>query len=282
MGSKASQNLMDKLRELVLSTQYASELRHSIDAVAGSALPAFPQTALAKLERILTCFPVPDGAALNQAELGRLMLILNPGLLSAPWRAWAMLSERCEVMGLGPLHPGVAQESAGTGLLGYKVIGIERIDTDTVQITFAAPSGHLCQHRIPCGPNPLKPFPEVSSRPTDSGFIATPRVIGLLTAFLQAHALGYDISYVPPATPGSTASCSTSSLVRLFGECLGYERDAVNLWKEVGGRELLMRRIVEDGGATRWEPRYVLYVADNSLDSLNFVFWYIALSLMAP
>lgn len=280
VGDNATRSLADKLRELILSTQYASESRHAIDSVAKSALPAFPQTALAKLERVLACFPVLDGAALNEAELGRLMLILNPELLSAPWRAWAMLNERCEAMGLGSLHPNAAHGSVGTGLLGYTVIGVERMSPNIARITFAGPSGHFCHHCAPCGPNPLKPFPGVSSKPTDSGFIATPRVVGLLTAFLQAHVLGYDISYVPPATPGSTASCSTSTLVRLFGECLGYERNVVNLWKEVGGRELLMRRVVEDGGATRWEARYVFHVTDHPLSCINPMSWSIALSSM--
>ena len=50
-------------------------------------------------------------------------------------------------------------------------------------------------------------------------------------------------------------SCSTSSLVRTFARLLGYELDAVHLYKELGGRELVMRRQVEEDGATTWKPR---------------------------
>jgi hypothetical protein len=71
---------------------------------------------------------------------------------------------------------------------------------------------------------------------------------------LQAHALGWDISVLPPALP-STASSSTSTLIKVFGQVLGYENEVIHLYKEIGGRELVMRRKIQDGGATTWEPR---------------------------
>jgi hypothetical protein len=47
--------------------------------------------------------------------------------------------------------------------------------------------------------------------------------------------------------------------MRVFGEILGYtgsNAEAVHMYKELGGRELFMRRRILDGGATAWEPRY--------------------------
>jgi von Willebrand factor A domain-containing protein 8 len=76
----------------------------------------------------------------------------------------------------------------------------------------------------------------------------------LLTCFLQAHALGWDISFISPALL-STASSSTSTLVKVFGQILGYETEAVHMYKELGGRELTRRRKIEVSGATTWEPR---------------------------
>jgi hypothetical protein len=47
-------------------------------------------------------------------------------------------------------------------------------------------------------------------------------------------------------------------LVRVFGELLGYEREVIHLYKEIGGRELIMRRKIEDDGATTWESSPII------------------------
>ncbi|KXN82719.1 von Willebrand factor A domain-containing protein 8 [Leucoagaricus sp. SymC.cos] len=77
--------------------------------------------------------------------------------------------------------------------------------------------------------------------------------MGLLTCFMQAHAFGWDVSLIPPAILPS-ASTSTSTLMRVFSGLLGYDSEMLHMYKELGGRELLMRRKIEDGGATSWEP----------------------------
>jgi hypothetical protein len=41
-----------------------------------------------------------------------------------------------------------------------------------------------------------------------------------------------------------------------FGSMLGYMREVVHVYREFGRRELLMRRVVRDGGTASWEPRY--------------------------
>ena len=137
------------------------------------------------------------------------------------------------------------------GLLGYHLQAVERVDDKTARVTFEPPSG--CKPvtvDVPAGPRQFRPFPFIG----DLEFNPTPRFMGLLTAFLQAHALGWDISLIPPALP-STASSSSSTLVKVFGQILGYDHETLHIYKELGGRELVMRRRIKDGGATSWEPR---------------------------
>ncbi|KAI0036975.1 AAA domain-containing protein [Vararia minispora EC-137] len=251
-------SLEKALRALVLATQYATESSHVLDSVAPSALPAFPQTTLARLSVLLRLFPPPpSGLSLSPPQLARLVLTLHPRLLVAPFAAWALLSERAEAAGLGPLgNPGSTDEvpPEEIGLVGYVVRSIERVDERRARVTFAAARGSVA-HIVPAGSAPLLPFPPTAAT-FGQDFIPSPRFLGLLTSLLQAHALQYDALYVPPPTAGS-ASCSTSTLARAFGGVLGYEREGVYLWKEMGGREVFMRRVVGEGGGTRWEPSAV-------------------------
>ncbi|TDL27843.1 hypothetical protein BD410DRAFT_781753 [Rickenella mellea] len=251
--------LYDRLRELILSTQYASEARHSLESISCSSLPAFPQTALQKLQSLVTLFPPPSH--LTPSQLARLMLTLHPSLLLAPFEGWAALSRQTEEMGLGTLgSPSVPLED-GSGLLGYRAVRITKVAGDERKaiVEFSRSDADndeggvasLVSATVPTGSKPVRPFPLTPSE--DPGFLLTPRFLGLLTSFLQAHALGWDISLLPPLLP-STASSSTYHLVTLFSQILGYEVDAVHMYKELGGRELVMRRRIMDGGATMWEP----------------------------
>ena len=263
----SSAALWKVLRDLVLATQYASEARHVLDSVARPVLPQFPQTALAKLYTLLATFPplspqTPEEPSLSPRAMGRLMIVLHPELLHAPFQAWALLSERLEEAGLGPLAAPLATEdtdAAGTvaedaaGFLGYTVRSIARSGKHTARVVFAT-QGDVDEVtlEVPAGGGPFRHFP-LEETPD---FVPSARFVGLLTSCLQAHALGWDISLIPPAQP-ATASASTSLLVHVFGGVLGYMREAVHVYKELGGRELLMRRVVGEGGATSWEPRYV-------------------------
>ena len=243
--------LYQKLRDIIASTQIASEARHSLDAVARSTLPAFPQTALAKVTALLSMFPPPD--VLSPEQLARLVLSIHPALIHSPFIAWAMLSHQFEDAGLGELgSPNMADIEDGTGLLGYRLSHIDRVDERTASVAFESPTGKAIAISVPGGPHGYLTFPFAS--PELLGFVPSARFMGLLTSLLQTHALGWDISYAPPALP-STASCSTTLLVRTFAAVLGYEVEDVHMYKELGGRELIMRRKIEDGGATSWEPR---------------------------
>lgn len=243
--------LYQKLRDIILSTQIASESRNTLDAVAKSSLPAFPQTSLSKARALLSAFPPQD--SLSSEQLARLVLSLHPALVHSPFIAWAMLSHQFEDFGLGPLgSPNLSGNEDDVGLLGYRLVRIERVDDQSARLHFEATSGSSVAHVVSAGPHPYMHFP--FSNPEMLGFVPSARFMGLLTSLLQAHALGWDVSYVPPALP-STASCSTSLLVCTFSALLGYELEDVHMYKELGGRELIMRRKVEEGGATTWEPR---------------------------
>ncbi|TFK52963.1 hypothetical protein OE88DRAFT_1733940 [Heliocybe sulcata] len=252
LTAPSSDFLFDKLRTIILSTQYASESRHSLEAISTSSLAPFPQTALSKLSALVQAFPPPE--SLTPRQLSRLFLSLHPALVYAPFQAWALLSQQTEEAGLGPLGSISATDEGGSedglGFFGYRAVGISKSDVDgQADIVFQRSGGNLVTHQVPCGPKPFPEFPP----PSSAGFLVTERFTGLLTSLLQVHALGYDISYIPPAMP-STASCSTSLLVKVFGESLGYDSDTIHMYKELGGRELVMRRKIEAGGATSWEP----------------------------
>lgn len=238
--------LYTKLRDLILTTQYASETRHALEVISKTSLPPFPQTALTKLRALVQLFPPPS--ELSPSQLARLFITLHPALIHSAFQAWAILGRQTQEAGLGELgSPSMVSPDERIGLLGYSISSIDRLDDRTAKLTFDGPS--RVEVVVPAGPRPLRPFPFTGKL----DFQPTPRFTGLLTCFMQAHALGWDISLVPPAVL-SSASTSTSTLVRVFGELLGYETEVLHMYKELGGRELVMRRKIEDGGATTWEP----------------------------
>jgi len=248
--SHASTTLYDRLRDLVLSIQIASESQSALEPISKTSLPPFPQTALAKLQNLVNTFPPPE--ALSPTQLGRLLLAIHPGLIHAPFQAWAILSRQTEAAGLGEVgSPSTTSSDESCGIFGYQIAEIRRCGKHAAQVVFNSPKGgHPVMLTVPAGPKELRHFPFVGT----TEFNVTPRFLGLLTCFLQAHALGWDISVIPPALP-ATASTSTTTLIKVFGHVLGYETDVVHMYKELGGRELIMRRKVGDGGATSWEPR---------------------------
>ncbi|KAG6885080.1 hypothetical protein C0993_006041 [Termitomyces sp. T159_Od127] len=241
-------SLYTKLRDLILSTQLASESRHALEAISHSSLPPFPQTALVKLGGLIAAFP-PPATGLTSSQLARLLLTIHPSLVYASFQAWALLSRQTEEAGLGALESPSMSQDEDIGLMGYRVSDIKRLDETSAEVTFAHSGAPPVVLRVPAGTKTLRPFPFAG----DLEFYPTRRFLGLLTCFMQAHALGWDISLIPPAIP-STASTSTSTLVKVFGQVLGYEQEVIHMYKELGGRELVMRRKIQDGGATTWEP----------------------------
>ncbi|KAJ4500247.1 AAA domain-containing protein [Lentinula lateritia] len=253
------------LRSVILATQYSSESRHALDFVpsAKSVLPAFPQTALLKLRAILAKFP-PDEIKIEPSVLAQILLTIHPGLIHAQFQAWGLLAKQIEETGTG-LDLG-SPSDVDFGLCGYIATSIERISETTARVFFCGSNSKFTvSHIVPCGPQPFRRFPlreQTVLDHSDEIILVTPRFIGLLTTFLQAHVLGWDISYLPPLL-SSTASTSTSTLVRIFAEILGYELETIHLYKELGGREIIMRRRVlsdrnnttnSSSTTTTWEP----------------------------
>lgn len=261
-GNGDSNPFIEKFTEIILSTQLASEARNDLSSLSGSSLPAFPQTAVTKLHRLAAMFP-PAGK-LAPEQLARVVLSLHPALLSAPFRGWASLSQQFEREGLGRLESPSSEDDSG--LLGYRLTSIERTGDVTARCAFAHTSDGTFSRidiDVPSGPKPFVSPSTLKVGETillSNGVKATisKRLLSSLTCLLQAHALGWDISLIPPVQ-ASTASSSTSIVVRLFGDLLGYEIEDLHLYKELGGRELVMRRHIEDGGATTWKPRYVFF-----------------------
>ncbi|KZS88617.1 hypothetical protein SISNIDRAFT_417941 [Sistotremastrum niveocremeum HHB9708] len=248
-SNSASSSLTQKLRDIILAVQYANDSRNPLENTGGSSLPPFPQTALRKLHLLASQFPA--SSSLPPEQLARLMLAIHPALIHVAFQGWASLTRQIEDVGLGQLgSPSSAGLEDGTGFLGYKAVRIERISELRARVTFEClASSNTVVHEVAAGPKEFRPFPLEA----EEGLLFSNRFMGLLTCFLQLHALGSDISYVPPVLP-STASSSTSLLVRIFAQILGYELETVHLYKELGGREIVMRRKIEEGGATTWEP----------------------------
>lgn len=249
-ADEAPAPITSAMRDLILATQYASESHDAIQSVSKSTLPAFPQTSLLKLNAVAAKFPPPP--QLTPEQLAKLFLTIHPILAYSPPQTWALLSQQTTQQGLGPLPPpSVTWVEEGSGLFGYSVSKIERKDERTATVTFLGPKGKpSVTLDVAAGTNEFRPFPFTG--PTD--FQASPRFLGSLTSLLQAHAINWDISLIPPGS-SSTASASTSTLVRVFGQILGYEQETLHMYKELGGRELVMRRDIGSDGATTWQPR---------------------------
>ncbi|EIN14530.1 hypothetical protein PUNSTDRAFT_118001 [Punctularia strigosozonata HHB-11173 SS5] len=247
--SQESASLVEKLRGIILATQLANESHDALQAVSRSTLPPFPQTAIAKLTALATRFPAP--AQLSPAQMARLILTLHPSLLHAPFQVWALLSRQMEEAGISRLgSPASADTETDIGLLGYRLAHIERDSATSAKVHFQnsqASATVIC--KVAAGSRPFRAFP-LQKLPD---FLPTGRFLGLLTCLLQGHALDFDMSFIPPAMP-STASCSTSLLVRTFSELLGYDMESIHLYKDLGGRELVMRRHIAEDGSSSWEP----------------------------
>ncbi|KAJ7594399.1 AAA domain-containing protein [Mycena floridula] len=237
------------LREIIISTQISTESRHALETVTLSALPPFPQTALVKLGLLMSKFPPPT--RLTPGQLARIFLLIHPTLLHAPFQAWALLSRQTQEKGLGELgSPSMTSSTERVGFFGYKIEKIEKGQSpNTVQVTFEHTELTSITHTLPAGPFPLKKWPLEDS----PMFCASERFNGLLTCLMQAHLLG-NLSLLPP--PVSAASSSTSTLVKVFGQVLGYEIEVFHLYKEISGRELIMRRVVHE--ETTWESSLII------------------------
>ncbi|GAA5845377.1 hypothetical protein JCM3766R1_006337 [Sporobolomyces carnicolor] len=252
----------DRLADVILTLQVQKEMRSKMVSgiAAGEAdVPLFPQTSLSKFARFFTLFPPPPLTirhAASASHLLGLLMVLHPKLSYLPSAARRSLEEVFAATGFAAWAEGLAtcdveqlqQQGEGAGIYGWRLERIERQTDTTAELTFRNAS-HATRTTVSCGPYPFKAWPLESSRDLH----VTQRFRHLLTMMLQLHSLGdYDLSFFPSTQiPG--ASSSTSLVISTFAALLGYNLDVVHLYKEIGGRELWMRRQVGgQDGVTGW------------------------------
>lgn len=223
-------------------------------------LPDFPQTAVSKLAQFLAIFPPPHSQ--SPAQVVNTLLAIHPALSYITQANWRSLETAFTGVGLEKFIAGVAEcDSAEVGLssegiLGWSLRTIERSSERSAKLTFERNGLETIQVEVAAGPRPFASFP-LQSTPS---LLITPRFIHQLTSLFQLHALkDFDISIIPPSSSLQTSSSSTTLLISTFASLLGYHLETVHLYKELGGRELFTRRVVENGmggggsaGTTSW------------------------------
>lgn len=226
-------------------------------------LPSFPQTALVKLAKFLAVFPPPHSSVSTPAQLVNLLLVVHPSLSYVAAPAWRSLETAFDGAGLGEWVNGVSECDptavglAGEGIWGWVLSSIERSGERTANVTFMRGGVEKITIEVAAGPLPFASFPLNNS----DSLLITPRFEHLLTSLFQLHALkDFDISILPPSSSLQSSSSSTTILISTFASLLGYALETIHLYKELSGRELIMRRVVESGvgkagsGTTSWEP----------------------------
>ncbi|GAA6012821.1 hypothetical protein JCM10207_005374 [Rhodosporidiobolus poonsookiae] len=236
-------------------------------------IPLFPQTALLRLVRFLSVFPPPqDPLTVTPAQFYGLLLTLHPTLAHASPAARRALEGALKdagfppswYEGLGELDYPTEAAKSEDGIFGWRLQEIKPSGKDdrTALLTFRRDGCKDVTVPVAAGPLPFAAFPPSS---TDDLHI-TPRFTHLLTSLFQLHALSsFDISFVPSLPQTSSSSGSTSLVLTTFASFLGYDLEALHLYKELSGRELWMRRVTNgsfaaaggeggEGGTTGWEP----------------------------
>ncbi|GAA5867426.1 hypothetical protein JCM1840_002135 [Sporobolomyces johnsonii] len=256
------QRVVAKMSEVMASVQVQKEMRAKLASgiSAGSSdLPLFHQTALLKLARFLAVFPPPnDPSSVTPVQFLTLLHSIHPALAYASPPARRALEDALKAAGFASWAEGIAEcdvanavASTGEGLFGWRLARVERVGDHQARLVFAREGCPDVSVVAAAGPLDFALFPPESTR----GLHITPRFTHLLTALFQLHALSsFDISFVPSSPSLQSSSSSTSLVLSTFASILGYRLEVQHLYKELGGRELWMRRVVGGvGGVTSWE-----------------------------
>ncbi|CAO1629064.1 unnamed protein product [Sympodiomycopsis kandeliae] len=163
---------------------------------------------------------------------------------------------------------GPEEVDSSTGLLGYNLESIERLSDIQSRITFTHQANPTNKVAIdaPSGPLPHNTLPRLGQSVQLNGqtITVTPRLLSILTTMAQLHATGRDFALLPSAFATKQkgtrpqSSSSTSTAIALFGSLLGYPVESIWLWKDVGGNELIMKRVTTESGDTTFEPSPLL------------------------
>lgn len=225
-------------------------------------VPLFPQTTLVKIARFLAVFPPPaDDASVTSHHFFQLLLVAHPALAYAGVPARRALAEALVGAGfptnwtqnLEEVDLAAESSASDEGIFGWRLSSIARSDTadGRARLVFVRNGCPDVSVDVAAGPSAFAEYPPQS---TDELHI-TPRFSHLLNSLFQLHALStFDLSFVPSTPSAQSSSASTSLILSTFSSLLGYELESVHLYKELGGRELWMRRVVGgQGGVTGWE-----------------------------
>ncbi|EGF99746.1 Hypothetical protein MELLADRAFT_94123 [Melampsora larici-populina 98AG31] len=253
------QPLWIKFKEVVMTIQLSNEARSSSLALASSpaTLPNFPIPSLSRLKTLLENFPVSD--SIPSQELSNLARLLHPRLSFLSSDAWNLLNQHFEKAGLGTLQSSLPEiDPDGGGLFGYKLVKVERINSYHARAHFESSrnySNQTVQCLVKCGSSPLIPIIEVKSNLSTSGVVISSRFDHLFNLMAQIHTINLDFTLLP--RPTEQASSSTSFLIQTFSQVFGYgpkPEESIHLYREMTGKELVMRRTVDESNQTGWAP----------------------------
>ncbi|KAM0790964.1 hypothetical protein ACM66B_004269 [Microbotryomycetes sp. NB124-2] len=260
--------VVGKLSAAISTVQISREMKGIMASgiTSSDEVPMFPQTALSKMTKFLTVFPPPADPSLVSTEQAiNLLLSLHPSLAYMDRAMWRSLDAAFESAHAGDWFGEMAESdpagvaASGEGIMGWRLDAISRASERTASLSFSRGGIERVDVEVAAGGLPFSPYP--LNDVDYPGLYQTPRFDHLLTSLFQLHALGNnDIAFVPPSSSLQNSSGSTSLLIQAFASLLGYELETFHLYKELGGRELLMRRVIETDehgvgkGVTRWEP----------------------------
>lgn len=246
-----SHPLWIQFKELVMTIQLANESKTS-PVLSSPLLPNFPLPTLARLKALLKLFPTT--IPLQPEELTRLVGLLHPRLPHLSTRARELLSAHLERAGLGTLLSPPAVELDGGGLFGYRLVRLDRLSPHRARAHYVSTrlsSDSTVECDVRCGSEPLVPVSQLWIRLTSENFLLGARFEHIFNVMSQVHAIDADIVLLPMA--GAQPSASTALLIQCFSRVFGYgpqPRERIHLYREMTGKELVMRRTA-DGG---WTP----------------------------
>lgn len=248
--------ILEKTSDAITTLQIMREMRAKMASgvTSSTEIPSFPQTALLKLTAFLSVFPPPARAELStSAQFMNMLLAIHPALSYINAESWRSLENAFgnEGAGLGDWTNGIAECDAavvgltGQGIMGWELIAIDRSSPTTASLTFTRGGVEKNVVEVAAGPLDFATYPLVKD---SEELHLSPRFQHLLTSLFQLHALkDFDIAFLPASSSLQTSSSSTTVIISTFAALLGYSLETVHLYKELGGREIWMRRVVENG-----------------------------------
>ncbi|KAH9809964.1 AAA domain-containing protein [Melampsora americana] len=258
----SSHPLWIKFKEVVMTIQLSNESRSSSLALASSlpTLPNFPIPTLLRLKTLLETFSVSD--SIPSQELSNLIKLLHPRLSFLSSTTWELLNQHLQKAGLGSVENSVPEfDLDGGGLFGYKLVNLERISSYQARAHFESNrdySNQKVQCLIKCGSSTLIPLNQAKSNlltPSGTQILISPRFEYLFNLMAQIHTIDSDLTLLPK--PNEQASASTTFLIQTFSQVFGYgpkPEESIHLYREMTGKELVMRRTVNEENQTGWAP----------------------------